>query len=65
MNRAWRRDWMVENTDEPTLRDILRVVVEQMAEVAPSVNRSFWKVAGQGDAVDDDESEVGQILDNG
>jgi len=61
--RSWRRDWMVDSNDAPTLRDILREVVDQMAKVTPSVNRSFWKVAGLVDAVDGDETEVGEILD--
>ena len=61
--RSWRRDWLVDNNNTPTMRDILREVVNQMAKVAPSVNRSFWKVAGLVDAVDADESEVGEILD--
>jgi len=61
--RLWRRTWMVDNNEAPSLRDILREVADLMAKVAPSVNRSFWKVAGLVDAVDGDESEVGEILD--
>ena len=34
-----------------------------MANVASSVNRSFWKVAGLVDAADSDELEVREILD--
>jgi len=61
--RSWQRDWMVDSIDAPTLRDILRELVYQMAKVTPSVNRSFWKFAGLVNAVDADEPGVGEILD--
>ena len=59
----WRRNYNVTNRNAPSLREILATVADKMAEVSPSLNRCFWKVAGLVDAVDDDDSQVGDILD--
>ena len=54
---------MVKNEHAPCFREIIRTVADKMVEVAPSLNRCFWKVAGLVDAVDDDDSQVRSILD--
>jgi len=60
--RTFRRNWLVENTKPPTLRDTITEAARPLSALSSDLVRCFWKVGGLIDAEDSDEQRVSDVL---